>query len=183
MSTQTRLVNIAFKAYAQTTVFSCELEDIKIGEFVIVPSWNGNATGRIVSFAQAGSFSLKRPKRVLRRATPEEINEVADIFGIAKNPAFADTEEEDESFLTNSGYGTKELNKMLKHMQQKRSATSKSDADNEAPSLPEEKASADVEAKAAPKHFLKEDANIPGYWRYVAIGILALYFLKDYLFD
>ena len=30
---------------------------------------------------------------------------------------------------------------------------------------------------------IKEDSQIPDYWRYVAIVLLALYFLKDYIFE
>lgn len=43
----------------------------------------------------------------------------------------------------------------------------------------------ELEQKKKPKanSYLKDDAAIPGYWRYVAIGILALYFFKDYIFE
>lgn len=155
-----KLVNVAFKAYAQTSLYVCEIEDIKVGDFVVVHKWNEEATGRIISFSKESSFSLKKPQQVIRRATPQEVNQVADVFGIAKNPDFIDENEEEESFLTSSGYGTKELNKILKKYNKQ-----------------------GAEAEAEEKATEAEEDGMPGYWRYVAIGILALYFLKDYIFE
>lgn len=167
-----KYINVAFKAYATTTLYMCDIDDIKVGDFVVVPSWNSELTGRVVSFSTGKQFSLKKPQAVLRKATPKEINEVADVFGIAKNPDYIDEDDEGESFLTNSGYGTKELKKILKRYD-KPAEGGKADKGPE---------------KAAPQ--AKDDSTemgnkdaAPGYWRYVAIAILALYFLKDFIFS
>ena len=236
MANETKYVNVALNAYGQTTAYLCEIEGIKTGDFVIVPALSGEVTGRVMSYAPKKIFSLSlaRTKKVIRRANPKEINEVAELFGIAKNPAFVDDEDEG-SFLTNSGYGTKELNKMMKKLQEKQEAAAnvKKQAEQGAVANaqvlaeqgtvvnPQEKAGQgnyvnaqekkeqgnaahtrdeQTEQKAAAKlqqqldeleqkkkpqanSYLKDDAAIPGYWRYVAIGILALYFFKDYIFE
>ena len=91
-----KYVNVAFKAYATTTLFVCDIDDIKVGDFVVVPSWNSELTGRVVSFSKDSKFSLKKPQHILRKASPKEINEVADVFGIAKNPDFIDEDDEDD---------------------------------------------------------------------------------------
>lgn len=171
MSEEVKYVNVALNAYGQTTTYICELEDIKKGDFVIVQSMSGELTGRIMSYApkKVFSISLAKPKKVIRKANPQEINEVADLFGIKKNPEFA-AEEEDDSFLTNSGYGTKELNKIMKKYQEKQSKAQK----------PKEE---EIKKQRLLQGPIKEDSQIPGYWRYVAIGMLALYFLKDYIFE
>ena len=236
MANETKYVNVALNAYGQTTAYLCEIEGIKTGDFVIVPALSGEVTGRVMSYAPKKIFSLSlaRTKKVIRRANPKEINEVAELFGIAKNPAFVDDEDEG-SFLTNSGYGTKELNKMMKKLQEKQEAAAnvkkqaeqgavanaqvlaeqgtvvnaqekaeqgnyvnaqeKKEQGNAAHTRDEQteqKAAAklqqqldELEQKKKPKanSYLKDDAAIPGYWRYVAIGILALYFFKDYIFE
>lgn len=168
----TKYVNVAFKAYANTTLYSCDIEDIKVGDFVIVPSWTGELTGRVMSFTKTKSSLGKKTQLVLRRATPEEINEVADVFGIPKDPKL--TDEDDESFLTNSGYGTKELNKIMKKYQKKQAANA-------------EKLEADENVKVEKQKVqnltssaVKDDAGLPSFWRYVAVGILALYFYFNY---
>ena len=174
-----RYANVAFKAYATTTTFECELDDIKVGDFVLVPSWTDKITGRVMSFSEDKRFSLKKMGSVIRKATPEEINEVADVFGIPKNPDLA-SEDEDESFLTNSGYGTKELNKLLKKYNEKReAAVNENSAETKVPA----KVIKESEEKQVTKPAAEEDDGLPGYWRYVAIAILALYFLKDYIFE
>lgn len=167
----TKYVNIAFKAYANTTLYNCDIEDIKVGDFVVVPSWTGELTGRVVSFTKTKTTLGKKPQNVLRKATPEEINEVADVFGIPKDPALA-SEDDDESFLTNSGYGTKELNKIMKKYQKK--AEEKEAAANDEP---EEK----QKVQNLTPSVIKEDSSILGYFRYVAVGILALYFIYNYM--
>ena len=224
MANETKYVNVALNAYGQTTAYLCEIEGIKTGDFVIVPALSGEVTGRVMSYAPKRIFSLSlaRTKKVIRRANPKEINEVAELFGIAKNPAFVDDEDED-SFLTNSGYGTKELNKMMKKLQEKQEAAAnvkkqaeqgtvvnaqekagqgnyvnaqekkeQGNATHTRDEQTEQKAAAklqqqldELEQKKKPKanSYLKDDASIPGYWRYVAIGILALYFFKDYIFE
>lgn len=166
-----KYVNVAFKAYATTTLFVCDIDDIKVGDFVVVPSWNSELTGRVVSFSKDSKFSLKKPQHILRKASPKEINEVADVFGIAKNPDFIDEDDEDEGFLNNSGYGTKELKKILKKYEKQTEANNSKDT---------EKAMAKADDVAVAKD---DDANVAGYWRYVSIGIMALYFLKDYIFE
>lgn len=237
MANETKYVNVALNAYGQTTAYLCEIEGIKTGDFVIVPALSGEVTGRVMSYAPKKIFSLSlaRTKKVIRRANPKEINEVAELFGIAKNPAFVDDEDEG-SFLTNSGYGTKELNKMMKKLQEKQEAAAnvkkqaeqgavanakvhseqgtvvnakehkaelessvnaqekkeQGNATHTRDEQTEQKAAAklqqqldELEQKKKPKanSYLKDDASIPGYWRYVAIGILALYFFKDYIFE
>lgn len=224
MANETKYVNVALNAYGQTTAYLCEIEGIKTGDFVIVPALSGEVTGRVMSYAPKKIFSLSlaRTKKVIRRANPKEINEVAELFGIAKNPAFVD-EEDEGSFLTNSGYGTKELNKMMKKLQEKQEAAAnvkkqaeqgavanaqvhseqgtvvnaqekkeQGNATHTRDEQTEQKAAAklqqqldELEQKKKPKanSYLKDDAAIPGYWRYVAIGILALYFFKDYIFE
>lgn len=236
MANETKYVNVALNAYGQTTAYLCEIEGIKTGDFVIVPALSGEVTGRVMSYAPKKIFSLSlaRTKKVIRRANPKEINEVAELFGIAKNPAFVDDEDEG-SFLTNSGYGTKELNKMMKKLQEKQEAAAnvkkqaeqgavanaqvlaeqgtvvnaqekagqgnyvnaqekkeQGNATHTRDEQTEQKAAAklqqqpdELEQKKKPKanSYLKDDAAIPGYWRYVAIGILALYFFKDYIFE
>lgn len=167
----TKYVNVAFKAFATTTLYNCDIEDIKVGDFVVVPSWTGELTGRVVSFTKTKTTLGKKPQNVLRKATPQEINEVADVFGIPKDPALAE-DDDDESFLTNSGYGTKELNKIMKKYQKK--AEEKEAAANDEP---EEKQK--VQNLTPP--VIKEDSSIPGYFRYVAVGILALYFIYNYM--
>lgn len=167
-----KYINVAFKAYATTTLYMCDIDDIKVGDFVVVPSWNSELTGRVVSFSTGKQFSLKKPQAVLRKATPKEINEVADVFGIAKNPDYIDEDDEDESFLTNSGYGTKELKKILK----------KYDKPAEGGKVDKDPEKAAPQAKDDSAEMGDKDAT-PGYWRYVAIAILALYFLKDYIFS
>lgn len=169
----TKYVNVAFKAYGNTTLYSCDIEDIKVGDFVIVPSWTGELTGRVMSFTKTKSSLGKKTQLVLRRATPEEINEVADVFGIPKDPNLTD-EDDDESFLTNSGYGTKELNKIMKKYQKKQAANA-------------EKLEADENVKVEKQKVqnltssaVKDDAGLPSFWRYVAVGILALYFYFNY---
>lgn len=167
----TKYVNVAFKAFATTTLYTCDIEDIKVGDFVVVPSWTGELTGRVVSFTKTKTALGKKPQNVLRKASPLEINEVADVFGIPKDPAFA-SEDDDESFLTNSGYGTKELNKIMKKYQKQ---------------VEEKEAAADSGSEEKKKvqnltpSVIKEDSSIPGYFRYVAIGMLALYFLYNYM--
>ena len=118
MANETKYVNVGLNAYGQTTAYLCEIEGIKTGDFVIVPALSGEVTGRVMSYAPKKIFSLSlaRTKKVIRRANPKEINEVAELFGIVKNPALVDYEDEG-SFLTNSGYGTKELNKMMVQVQ------------------------------------------------------------------
>lgn len=202
MSNEVKYVNVALNAYGQTTVYVCDIEDIRTGDFVIVPAMSGEVTGRVMSYTQKKVFSLSlaRIKKVIRKADPKEINDVADLFGIAKNLEFAE-DEDDGSFLTNSGYGTRELNKMMKKLQEKQEAkeiakverqeNQQATADTEAKA--EAKAAADIlqqkldklEKEDKPKNntFIKDDNAIPGYWRYVAIGILAMYFLKDYIFE
>ena len=236
MANETKYVNVALNAYGQTTAYLCEIEGIKTGDFVIVPAISGEVTGRVMSYApkKVFSLSLARTKKVIRRAEPKEINEVAELFGIAKNPALVDDEDEG-SFLTNSGYGTKELNKMMKKLQEKQEAATNDKKQDEQGAVAnaqekaeqgnslntqekaeqgnsvntqekkeqgnathsrdeqaEQKAAAklqqqldELEQKKKPQanSYLKEDATIPGYWRYVAIGILALYFFKDYIFE
>lgn len=167
----TKYVNVAFKAFATTTLYNCDIEDIKVGDFVVVPSWTGELTGRVVSFTKTKTALGKKPQSVLRKATPQEINEVADVFGIPKDPALAD-DDDDESFLTNSGYGTKELNKIMKKYQKK--AEEKEAAANDEP---EEK----QKVQNLTPSVIKEDSSIPGYFRYVAVGILALYFIYNYM--
>lgn len=166
-----KYVNVAFKAYATTTLYICDIDDIKVGDFVIVSSWNSELTGRIVSFSKDSKFSLKKPQHILRKASPKEINEVADVFGIAKNPDFIDEDDEDEGFLTNSGYGTKELKKILKKYDKQAEANTCKDI---------EKAKSQADCDAPMKEASEAEA---GYWRYVAIAIMALYFLKDYIFE
>ena len=248
MANETKYVNVALNAYGQTTAYLCEIEGIKTGDFVIVPAISGEVTGRVMSYApkKVFSLSLARTKKVIRRAEPKEINEVAELFGIAKNPAHVDDEDEG-SFLTNSGYGTKELNKMMKKLQEKQEAATNDKKHAEQGAVAnaqeqdeqgtvvnaqeqvgqgavvnakeligqeavtqvqeqveqgtvvhtrdeqaEQKAAAklqqqldELEQKKKPQanSYLKDDAAIPGYWRYVAIGILALYFFKDYIFE
>lgn len=182
-----KYINVAFKAYATTTLYMCDIDDIKVGDFVVVPSWNSELTGRVVSFSTGKQFSLKKPQAVLRKATPKEINEVADVFGIAKNPDYIDEDDEDESFLTNSGYGTKELKKILK----KYDKPADGGKVDKGPEKAAPQAGGKVDKgpeKAAPQ--AKDDSTemgdkdaAPGYWRYVAIAILALYFLKDFIFS
>lgn len=167
----TKYVNVAFKAFATTTLYNCDIEDIKVGDFVVVPSWTGELTGRVVSFTKTKTTLGKKPQNVLRKATPQEINEVADVFGIPKDPALSE-DDDDESFLTNSGYGTKELNKIMKKYQ-KKAEEKEADANDE----PEEKQK--VQNLTPP--VIKEDSSIPGYFRYVAVGILALYFIYNYM--
>lgn len=167
----TKYVNVAFKAFATTTLYNCDIEDIKVGDFVVVPSWTGELTGRVVSFTKTKTTLGKKPQNVLRKATPQEINEVADVFGIPKDPALAE-DDDDESFLTNSGYGTKELNKIMKKYQKK--AEEKEAAANDEP---EEK----QKVQNLTPSVIKEDSSIPGYFRYVAVGILALYFIYNYM--
>lgn len=205
MASEVKYVNVALNAYSETAIYVCELENIKKGDFVVVPAMSGEVTGRVMSLApkKVFSLSLARTKKVIRKASPQEINEVADLFGIAKNPEFA-TDEEEDSFLTNSGYGTKELNKMVKKYQEKQVAKeAKVAGDNNEVKIEKAEDAKQVAKLAASKlqekldemekaeqkenpklnSFMKEDDAIPGYWRYVAIGILALYFLKDYLFE
>lgn len=237
MANETKYVNVALNAYGQTTAYLSEIEGIKTGDFVIVPALSGEVTGRVMSYAPKKIFSLSlaRTKKVIRRANPKEINEVAELFGIVKNPALVDYEDEG-SFLTNSGYGTKELNKMMKKLQEKQEAAAnvkkqaeqvavanaqvlaeqgtvvnakehkaelessvnaqekkeQGNATHTRDEQTEQKAAAklqqqldELEQKKKPKanSYLKDDASIPGYWRYVAIGILALYFFKDYIFE
>lgn len=167
----TKYVNVAFKAFATTTLYNCDIEDIKVGDFVVVPSWTGELTGRVVSFTKTKTTLGKKPQNVLRKATPQEINEVADVFGIPKDPALSE-DDDDESFLTNSGYGTKELNKIMKKYQKK--AEEKEAAANDEP---EEK----QKVQNLTPSVIKEDSSIPGYFRYVAVGILALYFIYNYM--
>lgn len=167
----TKYVNVAFKAFATTTLYNCDIEDIKVGDFVVVPSWTGELTCRVVSFTKTKTALGKKPQNVLRKATPQEINEVADVFGIPKDPALTE-EDDDESFLTNSGYGTKELNKIMKKYQ-KKAEEKEAAADGEH----EEKKN----VQNLTPSVIKEDASIPGYFRYVAIGILALYFFYNYM--
>ncbi len=189
MSDEVKYVNVALNAYGQTTTYICDIEDVKKGDFVIVQSMSGELTGRVMSYApkKVFSISLAKTKKVVRKATPQEINEVADLFGIKKNPKFA-SEEEDDSFLTNSGYGTKELNKIMKKYQEKQNKT-KVKADNEeAEAKQDDKDFVENETSELKKQRLlqgpiKEDSQIPDYWRYVAIVLLALYFLKDYIFE
>lgn len=171
----TKYVNIAFKAYANTTLYNCDIEDIKVGDFVVVPSWTGELTGRVVSFTKTKTTLGKKPQNVLRKATPEEINEVADVFGIPKDPALA-SEDDDESFLTNSGYGTKELNKIMKKYQKKQEVT-EAKASNFESVEPKDK----LKVQNLTPSAIKDDSSIPGYFRYVAIGMLALYFLYNYM--
>lgn len=196
MSNEVKYVNVALNAYGQTTVYVCDIEDIRTGDFVIVPAMSGEVTGRVMSYTQKKVFSLSlaRIKKVIRKADPKEINDVADLFGIAKNLEFAE-DEDDGSFLTNSGYGTRELNKMMQKLQKKQKAQefAKTKEESDIGAKQETKEAADIlqqklgkiEKEEKPKNstFLKEDDAIPGYWRYVAIGILALYFLKDYIFE
>lgn len=167
-----KYVNVAFRAYATTTLYICDIDDIKVGDFVVVPSWNSELTGRIVSFSKDNKFSLKKSQHILRKANPKEINEVADVFGIAKNPDFIDEDDEDEGFLTNSGYGTNELKKILKKYDKQAEASNATKAVEQA----EPKADGEAVAK-------DENEGGAGYWRYVAIAIMALYFLKDYIFE
>lgn len=201
MSEEVKYVNVALNAYGQTTTYICEIEDIKKGDFVIVQSMSGELTGRIMSYApkKVFSISLAKPKKVIRKANPQEINEVADLFGIKKNPEFA-AEEEDDSFLTNSGYGTKELNKIMKKYQEKQNKAQKlnvetakaeknlsngaiADDDKVIDAAESDIKTEEVKKQRLLKGPIKEDSQIPDYWRYVAIGMLALYFLKDYIFE
>jgi len=192
MSNDAKYVNVALNAYGQTNVFICDIKGIKTGDFVIVPAMSGEVTGRVMSYTpkKVFSISLAKTKKVIRKANPKEINEVADLFGLAKNPEFTE-DEDDGSFLTNSGYGTKELNKMLRKMQEKQEAkeSAANSSDKQAAKAAAEVLSKKLEQveqtedKPETNTFIKEDAAIPGYWRYVAIGILALYFLKDYIFE
>lgn len=190
MSDEVKYVNVALNAYGQTTTYICDIEDVKKGDFVIVQSMSGELTGRVMSYApkKVFSISLAKTKKVVRKATPQEINEVADLFGVKKNPEFA-AEEEDDSFLTNSGYGTKELNKIMKKYQEKqtKAQAQKESLDAAKAEVPEDNKNAE-DAECLKKQRLlqgpiKEDSQIPDYWRYVAIALLALYFLKDYIFE
>ena len=89
MSDEVKYVNVALNAYGQTTTYICDIEDVKKGDFVIVQSMSGELTGRVMSYApkKVFSISLAKTKKVVRKATPQEINEVADLFGIKKNDA------------------------------------------------------------------------------------------------
>lgn len=190
MSDEVKYVNVALNAYGQTTTYICDIEDVKKGDFVIVQSMSGELTGRVMSYApkKVFSISLAKTKKVVRKATPQEINEVADLFGVKKNPEYA-AEEEDDSFLTNSGYGTKELNKIMKKYQEKqtKAQAQKESLDAAKAEVPEDNKNAE-DAECLKKQRLlqgpiKEDSQIPDYWRYVAVALLALYFLKDYIFE
>lgn len=196
MSEAKKYVNVAFNAYAVPTTYICELEDVKQGDFVVVPTLSGENVGRVMSCRDKKVFtiSLARMKKVKRLASPREINEVADLFGIPKNPAFAD-EEEEFSFFTNGGYGQRELNKVLRRMEkakEKQGGVEKQGAGaGEQGGM--EKQDAGVQEQAAqrrqedpnrnPNALFKSAEEVPDYWRYVALGILALYFLKDYILD
>lgn len=180
MSTNEKYVNVALNAFGQTTAYLCDIKEIKTGDFVIVPGLSGENTGRVMSIVpkKVFSISLARTNKVIRKASPEEINEVADLFGIAKNPEFAD-EEDDDCFLTNNGYGTRELNKLMKKYQQKQ-------AQKEQAAVAKEVSQAEEKPLKKERYIqgpIKEDEGLPIYWRYVAIVILALYFLKDYIFE
>lgn len=163
MADEKKYVNVALNKFGQTTTYLCDIEGVKTGDFVIVSTLSGESTGRVMSCTnkKVFSISLAKIRKVKRLADPREINEVADVFGIAKNPAFAD-EEDEGSFFTNSGYGSKELNRALKKMYDKEMTSE----------------------ETKPQYTLiKKEEDIPGYWRYVAIGILVLYFCRDYIMD
>lgn len=194
MSDAKKYVNVAFNAYGLPTTFICEIDEVKKGDFVIVPTLSGDNIGRVMSVTSKKVFtiSLARTRKIKRLATPKEINEVADLFGVAKNPEFADDEEE-FSFFTNGGYGQRELNKVLKQLEKKQQAREEAKAENKdsgTEDISKKQATEEASVKseklkpsANPTGLFKSADEVPDYWRYVAIGILAFYFLRDYILD
>lgn len=70
--------------YSARTQLLCEIEGIKVGDYVVAPAGLGDASGRVMSvkpYVEGQNMSLKKLKKVSRVATAKEIAELEEVFG------------------------------------------------------------------------------------------------------
>lgn len=82
--TKQYLIGFQTGPYSARTQLLCDIEDVKVGDYVVAPAGLGDSAGRVMSvkpYVEGQTMTLKKLKKVKRVATAKEIAELEEVFG------------------------------------------------------------------------------------------------------